>query len=119
MLMGIRKSITLRWMIFSILLATIPLAIAGFSIVQIYQKDLKKSVIGIEEMKAGMVVERTEAFFEKITSNLFTLVNDEDFKIGHSSSHIKKLLENFLYQNDSIWELALLNHRGKEVMKVS
>jgi PAS domain S-box-containing protein len=119
MLQGIRKSLTLKWMIFSILLATIPLAIAGFSIIQIYQKDLKKSVIGIEEMKASMVVERTEAFFEKITSNLFTLVNDEDFKIGHSSSHVKNLLENLLYQNDTIWELALLDKRGKEVVKVS
>ena len=54
---------TLKWMIFSILLATIPLTIAGFNIIQIYQRDLKKSVIVTEEMKASMVVERTEAFF--------------------------------------------------------
>jgi hypothetical protein len=119
MIRGIRKSLTMKWMIFSILLATIPLAIAGFSIIQIYQKDLKKSVIEVEEMKASMVVQRTEAFLEKITSSLLTLVNDEDFKIGHSSSHAKNLLENFLYQNDYIWELTLLDHRGKELVKVS
>ena len=106
-------------MVFSILLATIPLTIAGFSIIQIYQKDLKRSVIGTEEMKASMVVERTEAFFEKITSNLRALVNDEDFKMGSSSSHIKNLLENHLYQIDSIWELAFLDGRGKEIIKVS
>lgn len=119
MLKKIRKSLTLKWMVFSILLATIPLTIAGFSIIQIYQKDLKRSVIGTEEMKASMVVERTEAFFEKITSNLRALVNDEDFKMGSSPSHIKNLLENHLYQIDSIWELAFLDGRGKEIIKVS
>ena len=119
MLKKISRSLTLRWMIFSILLATIPLTIAGFSIIQIYQKDLKKSVIGVEEMKAGMVVERTEAFFDKITSNLLALVNAEDFKVGISSSYIKNLLENLLYQSDPIWELALLDERGKERLKVS
>lgn len=119
MIRRIRKSLTLKWMIFSILLATIPLAIAGFSIIQIYQKDLKKSVIEMEEMKASMVVQRTEAFLEKITSSLLTLVNDEDFKIGYSSTHITQHLENFLHQNDYIWELTLLDHRGKELVKVS
>jgi PAS domain S-box-containing protein len=119
MIKRIRKSLTLKWMIFSILLATIPLTIAGFNIIQIYQKDLKKSVVGTEEMKAGMMVERTEAFFDKITSNLLSLVNAEDFKIGISSSYIKNLLENLLYQSDTIWELALLDERGRERMKVS
>jgi hypothetical protein len=80
---------------------------------------LKKSVIEVEEMKASMVVQRTEAFLEKITSSLLALVNDEDFKIGRSSSHVKNLLENFLYQNDYIWELTLLDHRVKELVKVS
>jgi PAS domain S-box-containing protein len=115
----ISRSLTLKWMIFSILLATIPLTIAGFSIIQIYQKDLKKSVIAAEEMKASMVVERTEAFFEKITSNLLALVNAEEFKIGISSSHMKNLMENLLYRNDPVWELALLDERGRERTKVS
>jgi len=119
MIRRIRKSLTLKWMIFSILLATIPLAIAGFSIIQVYQKDLKKSVIEVEEMKASMVVQRTEAFLEKITSSLFALVNAENFKIGLSSSHVKNLLEKLLYQNDYIWELTLLDHRGRELVKVS
>ena len=42
---GIRKSLTLKWMIFPILLATIPLAVAGLRIIQICQNDLKKSII--------------------------------------------------------------------------
>ena len=106
-------------MIFSILLATIPLTIAGLNIIQIYQKDLKKSAIGIEEMKARMVVGRTEAFFEKVNSNLLTFVNYEDFKMARSSPHIKNLLENLLYQSDTIWELTLLDERGKEKITVS
>jgi len=119
MIKRIRKSLTLKWMIFSILLATIPLTIAGFNIIQIYQRDLKKSVIVTEEMKASRVVERTEAFFDQITTNLFTLVNDEDFKMGRSSTRMNNLLENLLYQSDYLWELTLLDERGKEKIKVS
>lgn len=115
----IRKSLALKWMVFSILLATIPLTIAGLNIIQIYQRDLKKSVIVTEEMKAGMVVERTEAFFDKVTTTLLTLVNDEDFKMGRSSAHINNLLENLLYQSDYFSELALLDERGRERVKVS
>jgi PAS domain S-box-containing protein len=105
-------------MVFSILLATIPLAIAGFSIIQIYQKDLKKSVIESEETKANIVVERTEAFFEKVTSNLLFLAKDENFR-KISPSHTKGHLENLLYQNDYLVELTMLNEKGQETVKVS
>ena len=45
----IGKSLTLKWMVFPILLATIPLIIAGFSsIVEIYTEDWKRSFITIE-----------------------------------------------------------------------
>ena len=47
--MRIRKSLTLKWIVFSVLLATVPLAIAGFSIIQIYQDNLKNTVIMIGE----------------------------------------------------------------------
>ena len=49
------NSLRLKWMVLCIFLATIPLAIAGFSIVQIYQKDLKRSIIEIEKDKANMI----------------------------------------------------------------
>jgi PAS domain S-box-containing protein len=119
MLNRIMKSLTLKWMIFSVFLATIPLAVAGFNVIKIYQRDLKKSVIGTEELKARMVVERTEAFFERITSNLLTAVNEEEFKISGYSSHIKKRLEDLLSHSDPLWELALLDERGYERIKVS
>jgi len=106
-------------MFFSILLATLPLSIAGFSFIRIYQKDLKKSVVEIEEMKARMVIQKTEVFFEKIITHLLAQTNDEDFKMGRYSSHVKNLLENLLSQNDYIWELNLLDERGKERIKVS
>ena len=115
----IGKSLTLKWMVFSVLLATMPLAIAGFSIIQIYQDHLKKSVITIEKEKANMVVGRTRSFFEKITSNLRSLSIDEHFRQGSSPGHIKSLLENFLNQNDYLSELTLLNEKGKETIKVS
>ena len=114
----IKNSLRMKWMIFSILLATIPLAIAGFSIVQIYQTDLKRSVIETEEMKANMVVERTEAFFEKAVSQLLFLASDENFRKS-SLSLTKGHLENLLYRNDHLTELTLLNEKGQETVKVS
>lgn len=119
MIERVRRSLMLKWMIFSILLATLPLTIAGFNIIQIYQKDLKKSVIGFEEMKANVVVERTEAFFERIQNNLRFLANNEHFRKGDSLGHMKSLLENSLYQNDYLSELTFLNEKGKELIKVS
>ncbi len=106
-------------MILCIFLATIPLAIAGFNIIKIYQRDLKKSVIWSEETKAGMFVERTEAFFEKISSSLLMLANDEEFKIHGFSSHTKSRLETILNQNDCFWELTALDENGKERVRVS
>jgi hypothetical protein len=118
MIKKINKSLRLKWMVFSILLATIPLTIAGFSIIQIYQKDLKKSVLEIEEAKAKMVVEKTEAFLERVTSNLVFLAKDENFRRS-GLSHTRGHLENLLYQNDYLVELALLNEKGWEMVKVS
>ena len=108
----------LKWMVFSILLATIPLAIAGFNIIQIYQENLKKSIIGIEKEKAQMVVERTQAFFEKVISNLLFLARDENFRKA-GVSHTKGHLENLLYHHDYLVELTLLDEKGQETIKIS
>ncbi|MDO9351773.1 MAG: hypothetical protein Q7U55_11080, partial [Deltaproteobacteria bacterium] len=75
MMRGIGRSITFKWMAFSILLATIPLAIAGGNIYKVYQKDIKESVIQIQKEKASMVVERTKGFLEKATSNLLLIAS--------------------------------------------
>jgi hypothetical protein len=63
-------------MAFSVLLATIHLGIAGFSLIRTYQENLRKSVIEVETDKACLVVERTKAFFEKVTSNLLLITKD-------------------------------------------
>jgi PAS domain S-box-containing protein len=119
MIRRIRKSLALKWMFFSILLTTVPLSLAGISILWIHQKHLKKSAIEMEAMKASMVIEKTEGFFDKITNDLLIQAKNEDFNLGHYSSHVKTLLENFLTQNDYIWELTLLDESGKERIKVS
>ncbi len=113
-----KKSLRLKWLVFSVLLATIPLIIAGISIVQIYQKDLKKSVIEMEEAKANLVVEATQAFLEKVISNLLFLTKAENFG-KNGFSHLRNHLENLLYQNDYFVELTLLDEKGREVVKVS
>jgi hypothetical protein len=74
MIESIRKSLMWKWLLYSILLGTIPLAIAGYNIIQIYRENLKRSVVEIEKDKAQMVAERTENFFEKVTGLLFLYV---------------------------------------------
>ena len=53
---GVRRSPVFKWVLFSVLLSTIPLTISGFQIIKIYQKDLRKSIIEAEEMKANMAL---------------------------------------------------------------
>ena len=119
MLGRIKRSLRLKWMVLSILLSTIPLIITGYSIIQIYQDDLKKSVITIEKEKANAVVGRTRSYFEKIRSNLHSLSIDEHFRQKTSPGHIENLLRAFLYQNDYLSELTLLDRKGKETIKLS
>jgi hypothetical protein len=114
----INESLRLKWIAFSVLLATIPMTIAGFSIIRTYQENLKKSIIEIEKEKAHMVVERTRAFFEKVTSNLLFLSKEESFR-KKDYPRIKEHLNNILHQSDSLVELSLLNEKGVETLKVS
>jgi len=118
MIKGIRKSLTLKWTIFCVLLATIPITIAGFNIIQIYQRDLKESVIKIEKEKAQVIVERTEAFFEKMTEHLLFLAMDKQLR-RFGLSHAKEHLENFINQSDYFFELTFLDEKGREYVKVS
>src|SRR5512136_2903814 len=101
----VHKSLRLKWMVLSILLSTLPLVIATYSIIQIYQRDLKQSVIAIEKEKANTVVGRTRSYFEKIRSNLRSLSIDEHLRQGSSLDHTTSLLKDFLYQNGYLSEL--------------
>jgi PAS domain S-box-containing protein len=113
------KSLRLKWMVLSILLSTLPLVIASYSIIQIYQRDLKQSVVAIEKEKANTVVGRTRSYFEKIRSNLRSLSIDEHLRQGSSLGHTTSLLKDFLYQNGYLSELTLLDAKGRETIKVS
>jgi hypothetical protein len=99
MIRRIRGSLRVKWMAFSVLLATIPLAIAGFSLLRTYQETLRKSVIEVETEKARLVVERTKAFFEKVTSNLLFITKDTRYQKS-DYSHIKEHFKNLLSEND-------------------
>jgi len=118
MIKAIRESLRLKWIVFSVLLATLPMAVAGFSIIRMYQENLKKSVIQIEKEKAHMVVERTRAFLEKVTSHLLFLSKEESFR-KKDYSRIKEHFKNLLRQSDYLVELGLLNEKGMETIKVS
>jgi len=118
MMRGLGKSITFKWMLFSILLATVPLTIAGVNIIHIYQDDIKASVIQIEKEKADRVVEATKSFLGKATSNLLFVATDEVVTKGNPEQ-VKAHLNNLLFQNEDLFEVALLNGKGLETVKVS
>ncbi|MBM4347950.1 MAG: PAS domain S-box protein, partial [Deltaproteobacteria bacterium] len=118
MMRGIEKSITFKWMTFSILLATIPLVIAGINIVQVYQEDLKESVINLQKEKANRVAEKTKGFLERATSDLLLFAGDEHF-LRTDSSHTKDHLNSVLSRTDYLMEWTLLNEKGFEKVKVS
>jgi PAS domain S-box-containing protein len=116
---AIGRSITFKWMIFSILLATIPLTIAGIKMVEIYQRDVKKSVIDFQKEKANLVVEKTRGFMEKVTDLLLVISRDEHVTQTHpthTSAHLRIL---FSLDNDYFSEMSLLDRKGQEVLKIS
>ncbi len=114
-----KSSLRLKWMVLSILLSTLPVIIASYSIIQIYQKDLRQSVITIEKEKANAVVGRTRSYLEKIRNNLRSLSVDEHFRQRESREHTERLLNISLFQNDDLSELTLLDPKGRETIKVS
>jgi len=64
-----------------------------------YQENLRKSVIEVETEKARLVVEKTKAFFEKVTSNLLFITKDTRYQTS-DYSHIKEHFKNLLSEND-------------------
>ncbi|MBM4324255.1 MAG: PAS domain S-box protein, partial [Deltaproteobacteria bacterium] len=118
MMRGIGRSLTFKWVLFSILLATAPLTIAGVNLFHVYQKDLKESVIQIEKEKAARVVEITRGFLERATSNLLFIATDVVIVKGNPI-HAKDHLKNFLSQNQYLFEVVLLNEKGLETVRVS
>jgi PAS domain S-box-containing protein len=118
MMRGIGKSITFKWMIFSILLATIPLAIAGLTIIQIYQKNLKESIIEVEKEKINSIVEINRILFAMVVNNLLSLSEEKEFEMNNPS-RVKRHLEKLLHHHYYFIELTSLDERGREVVRVS
>lgn len=118
MLRGVGKSITFKWMIFSVLLATLPLAVAGGNIFQAYRRNLKASVTQIQKEKASMVVERINGFVKQKIDSLFLIAINEHFEETHAS-HLETHLKSFLLQDNHFLELAFLDPKGVERFKVS
>jgi PAS domain S-box-containing protein len=115
---GIGRSIAFKWTTFSILLATIPLTIAGVNIGQVYQKNLKESITRIQKEKASVVAERINGFIKQTTGTLLLIARDEQLR-ETPTAHLKAHLKNFVFQSDEVLELALLDQKGLEKFKVS
>lgn len=105
-------------MLFSIILATVPLTIAGINIVKVYQRDLRESIIHLQEEKASRVAEKTRGFLERATDNLKLIARDEHL-LKSGPSYAIDHLSQFLSRIDYLMELSLLNEKGLEKVKVS
>ncbi len=105
-------------MLFSIILATVPLIIAGINIVKVYQKDLKESIIVLQKEKASRVAEKTRGFLDRAANDLQLIAGDVHLaKAG--PSYAKDHLNPFVSRIDYLMELSLLNEMGLEKVKVS
>jgi len=118
MVKWIRKSFILKWMIFTGLLATLPISIVAFTTIRTFKEDLKESIIEKEKGRANFVVERIEDFFESMTKTLLFITEDKNF-INKDLSHAKDHLEDILHLTDYFYEMTMVNEKGKEVLKVS
>ncbi len=115
---GIRGSITFKWMLFSILLAAVPLIIATINIVQVYRQDLKESVIALQKEKATRVAEKVRGFLERVTNDLILLSGNPS--LSHSDpSSVKNHFRTYISQLDYLFELSLLDERGRVKVRVS
>jgi hypothetical protein len=77
-----------------------------------------ESIIIEIEKKADQIVEKTKSFFEKVTSNIRIVANDEHL-INSGIIYKRSHLENLLYKNDYLAEVTFLNEKGKEILKIS
>jgi PAS domain S-box-containing protein len=112
------KRLSLKWMVLSVLLATIPMILAGLHAIQNHRKDLRKSAIQIEEIISGRAAERIEDFFDKRIGELHSLSKNTKLKSGNTL-FLKAHLEVCLCENEGLMELALLDRKGREIAKAS
>ena len=95
MMKGIGRSITFKWMVWSVLLATLPITIAGINIFKVYQKDSKESITQIQKEKASLVVERMSGFIREKTNILIVIARDDSLRdpnVSRLDSHLKNFL---------------------------
>ncbi len=118
MIRRIKKSFILKWLIFTILLATLPISIVAFTTIQTFKEDLKESIIERERGRVIFLIERIEDFFEALTKTLLFITEDKNF-MKKGFTHAKNHLEDILYMSDYFYELTLINGKGKEILKVS
>jgi len=115
---NLRKSFTLKWIILYSFLTAFLIGISGYILIKIYQGNLKRSIIEIQNLEANFIAERVEDFFKKIENTLLLISENKEF-ISKSPSHTKRELENLLYLTDYFSEISLLNSQGKEFIRIS
>ena len=105
-------------MVWSVLLATLPITIAGINIFKVYQKDSKESITQIQKEKASLVVERISGFIREKTNILIVIARDDSLRdpnVSRLDSHLK----NFLFKGDHFLEIGLLDDKGREKFSIS
>ncbi len=114
----IKRSFTIKWILLYIFLTTFIISISGFIMLRIYRADLKRSILERQSIEALFMTERIEVFFKKIENQFLFIKKDESF-INKNLIHTKRHLENLLYLTDYFSEIALIDHRGYEILSVS
>ena len=88
MITRMRKSLTLKWMIFPILLVTIPLTLVALGILQIYHLDLKGSFIAIEGIILIIAVLFSLFFARQLTLPIKRLSKEMEEGVNTGRMHL-------------------------------
>jgi len=92
---GVVKNLTLKRIIYSFLIAMIPLTIVSLSFLQIYQVDLKGSFIAIEGIILIVTILLSLSFMRRLTSPIKQLSKEiEEIAKGNWDAQIQPTAEN-------------------------
>lgn len=112
------KSILFKSIVVAILLSIGPLALVGYKIIKIYHEEKREAIIHAQSEKANLVIEKTRSFLER-TVEILRILSQEQGLSKKEFAQSKAHLTNQLQGTNYLLDFFILDHEGKEILRVS